>query len=276
MSARGSRLEAVARGWLVSGSLAFACGGQSTESEAMASAPEAGSAPGDGTAAPPHVGAPNPFSICPTPVGTADELARTPRADTNLELLALALDAGQLTATQATYERVVADVTAIRASAPSLGTLEFWPPHDGRSILITFGSEANDALGAGVYTAWDCLLTAYRVQVGGVIDTFPTYAPTLTLGGIFDLVRLQELFEQLPDVSADISFNTGRSPCSARAGEHYEYVVDRTSGACDGVGTCRGSARHFASDTPGDISLLGIWSAASGDPPPAWFRDVCK
>lgn len=259
--------------------LLVACGGQSTDSESMGSAPEsaasAASAAGAAASTPPG-GPQDPFSVCPAPLGTPEELGRTPRSDTNLELLALTLDAGQVTATQATYDRVVADVAAIRASAPSLATLEFWPPHDGRSISITFGSEASDALGEGSYTAWDCLLQAYRVEIGGVIDIFPTYAPTLYLDGIFDLVRLEELFEQLPDASAEISFNTGRSLCSARVGEHYEYVVDRTSGACDGVGACRGSARHFASDAPGEINLLAIWSAASGDAPPAWFRDVCK
>jgi hypothetical protein len=43
--------------------------------------------------------------VCPTPLGTAEELALTPRVDTNLELLALTLDTGHITATQATYER---------------------------------------------------------------------------------------------------------------------------------------------------------------------------
>jgi hypothetical protein len=214
--------------------------------------------------------------MCPTPLGTAEELARTPRSDSNLELLALTLDEGQITATQATYERVVADVASIRASAPSLAELEYWPPHDGRSIRITFGSAATEALAAGTYTAWDCLLEAYRAEIGSVIDIFPTYAPTLYLDGIFDLRRLLELFEQLPDADAEISVSTGRTLCSRRAGEHYEYVVDRTSGDCDGTGPCRGSARHFASDAPGQITWLTSWSATPGDPPPAWFQDVCK
>jgi hypothetical protein len=268
------------QGWLCVGLLPLlACGGQSASTEVGGSAPESATSadPTAGAAAAPQPSMQqDPFGTCPTPLGTADELARTPRSDTNLELLALALDSGQLTATQATYERVVADVTAIRESASSLATIEYWPLHDGRSLLITFGSDAMDALGAGTFSAWDCLLATYRAEVGSVIDVFPTYSPTITLGGIFDMVRMEELFEQLPDISADISFNSGRSLCSARSGEHYEYVVDRTSGPCDGTGACRGSARHFASDAPGEISLLAIWSAASGDPPPAWFRDVCK
>ncbi|MEY4544474.1 MAG: hypothetical protein RL685_669 [Pseudomonadota bacterium] len=272
----GLRRTAAVRLWLLGEALLFACGGQGKEGEPAADGPEASalSPSGPGVAA---RGAPsNRFAVCPTPLGSAEELALTPRADTNLELLALTLDTGRLTATQATYERVVADVEAIRASAPSLASLAFWPPHDGHTLAITFGSDAMDAFGAGTYTAWDCLLEAYRAEIGGVIDTFPTYAPTLYLDGIFDMPRLAELFGQLPDVSVEINDTAGRRTlCARREGERYEYVVDRSNGSCDSTSACTGSARHFSSDAAGEVTVGEIWFAGE-EPAPDWFRETCE
>ncbi len=217
------------------------------------------------------------FSECPTPLGTAEELARTPRSDTNLELLALTLDVGQLTATQPTYDRVVADVGAIRESAPSLAMLAFSPPHDGHSFVIGFGSDATEALGAGTYTAWDCLLATYGARIGSVIDAFPSYAPTVYLDGIFDLPRLVQLFDQLPDAVVEMNAGGGeRTLCAVRDGEHYEYVVDETNGECDAASECTGRARYFASDAPGDITLLESWGSLDAAPVPGWFLDVCN
>ena len=184
------------------------------------------------------------------------------------------MDAGQLTATQATYDRVVADVGAIRASAPSLAAIAFWPPHDGHTITITFGDDAMDALAAGTYTAMDCLLEAYRARIGSVVDAFP-YAPTLYLDGIFDLPRLAEVFEQLPDAQAQIDVAPGRRTlCASRDGDHYDYVVDRTGRGCDSS-SCTGIFRHFASDVPGELITLEYWQASDGTPAPDWFRAVC-
>lgn len=255
--------------------LLLACGGQSDEPLAPAGERESSGATPAASGAPAQGAGSSAFTQCPTPLGTAEEVARTPRADTNLELLALALDAGQLTATQATYERVVADVGAIRASAPSLASLEYRGPHDGRSMLISFGERATEALGAGTYSAWDCLLEAYRVEIQPVIDVFGGYAPMISLGGIFDLPRVAELFGQLPDATAEISLNTEvRTLCAAREGERFAYVVDRTNGSCRS--SCSGSARYFASDAAGEIALLDIWVASDDEPAPDWFGAICK
>jgi hypothetical protein len=276
MRARVSKRGASGPGWLACGALVlFGCGGESEEGRSVAGEPAGGETSTSGSGA--GSAASNPFGVCPTPLGTPEELALTPRADTNLELLALTLDTGHVTATQATYERVVADIETIRSLAPSLATVAFWPPHDGHSINLTFGSAAMDALGAGEYTAWDCLLAAYRVEIGGVIDVFPTYAPTLYLDGIFDMPRVAEVFSQLPDVSVAINTTAGRRTlCARRDGEHYEYVVDRTRGTCDSGPSCGGTARHFASDASGDIQVLETWMGGESSPAPSWFRDVCN
>jgi hypothetical protein len=270
--------SASVRHWLGCGALALiACGADGeqgaggSEESAINDTSTAGRA-GSGEGA-----ATDDYAACPTPLGTAEELALTPRADTNLELLALTLDIGRLTASQATYERVVADIGTIRGLAPSLESVAFWPPHDGNSLLITFGSAATEALSAGTYTAWDCLLAAYDARIGSVTDIFPTYAPTIYLDGIFDMPRLARLFEQLPDVSVEINATGGRRTlCAQRDGEHYEYVVDRTNLSCDSPTGCSGSARHFSSDAPGEVTVLESWTASDEAPAPDWFRAVCN
>jgi hypothetical protein len=273
MACAPERSSSVLR-WLGSAALVLLACGAESQGDPAASGPRGSPGAGAGGSG---GAATNPFGVCPLPLGSADELARTPRADTNLELLALTLDVGQLTATQATYERVVADIGALRALAPSLASVSFWPPHDGHTLLLTFGSEATEALSQGTYTAWDCLLDAYRAEIGPVVDIFPTYAPTLYLDGIFDMPRLAELFAQLPDVSVEINA-TGerRTLCATRSAEHHEYVVDRTNGRCDATGACSGSARHFASDAPGQLTVLESWTASADAPAPDWFRRVCN
>ena len=116
MRALAPKRSASAPSWLGAGALVLlACGAQSNDGPSSADGPEASGAP---TAASGGAeAAADRFAVCPMPLGSAEELALTPRADTNLELLALSLDVGHLTATQVTYERVVADIGALRAVA---------------------------------------------------------------------------------------------------------------------------------------------------------------
>jgi hypothetical protein len=85
-----------------------------------------------------------------------------------------------------------------------------------------------------------------------------------------------ELFAELPDVSVEMNA-TGRrrTLCATRNGERYEYVVDRTTGRCDAPTGCSGSARHFASDAPGEITVLESWTVSGDAPAPDWLRAVC-
>src|SRR6185312_12133886 len=71
----------------------------------------------DGRAAQPSAPVTGPCTMPPT---AAEGVAATPRADVNLELLALSIDPGRITADEDTYQRVVADITAIRKADPSL------------------------------------------------------------------------------------------------------------------------------------------------------------
>jgi hypothetical protein len=89
-----------------------------------------GETPSDGQGSPADAeGAP--FDApCPDPLGTPEELALTPRADINLELLALVLEPGRAVVSQATYERVVADIEEARRLESLLDDIDYYAPHD--------------------------------------------------------------------------------------------------------------------------------------------------
>ena len=217
---------------------------------------------------------------CPTPLGSSDELLSTPRADSNLELLALELEPGRVTASQGTYDRVVADLAAMRARAPSLDDIYFSPPHDGRTLDVELTENAILAVSAGAYPAWDCLGEAYGAEISWPIDFFGGFILQVQMRGIYDLPRIAELYRQLPGVLYANPSSSGGGPpplCAARDGNIYEYVVDRASARCETTSTCnQHRARHYVSDAPGQVTALEVWDSETGDPAPEWYVALCR
>ena len=214
---------------------------------------------------------------CPTPLGTAEELALTPRQDEGLELLALSLEPGNLTASQATYDRVTADVAVIRELAPEIAEIDH-RSSDGRRLNLLFTDVGAQALAAGEYSAWDCLNDFYGVSSAQTYDLFGETRATLVLDGIYDIALLAELYAELPEVvsaEADGLVGDGPTICAARDGDRYEYVVDDAGGDCP-AGCTEHEAHHFESDAAGQVTALDVWDSADGQPAPDWFRDLCR
>jgi hypothetical protein len=214
---------------------------------------------------------------CAEPLGTPEERALTPRADQNLERLALRLDGDTLTARQTTYERVVEDVAAIRGAHPELAGIGYVGPTDSRRLLLSLNDVGALSLQAGEYSAWDCLNAAYGVQS---VTTGPTDASTLVeieLGGIYDLARIELQYASLPEVigarAAPSNPSATSEICATRSGDRYDYVIDRTSGECPGL--CYHEAHHFVSDAAGQVTEDGVWRSHQGEPHPDWFRYSC-
>jgi hypothetical protein len=215
---------------------------------------------------------------CPAPLGTAEELALTPRQDTNLERLALGLDPGNVTASQVTYDRVTADVAAIRALAPELAEIGYGAANFSPGVVLHFTDIGTQALAAGEYSAWQCLNDFYGVsdlQTYGLSgDTWAT----LTFEGVYRIELLVDLYAQLPEVvsaEANVSVGDGSTICAARDGDRYEYVVDRAGGDCP-AGCTEHEAHHFESDAAGQVTALDVWDSEDGQPAPAWFGELCR
>lgn len=215
---------------------------------------------------------------CPEPIGSLEELALTPRADPNLEQLALALEPDHVAASQATYDRVVADVAAIRALVPDRADIGYRAAHDGKTLYLGLTDLAAQSIVAGDYSAWDCLNERYGASVGELNEGLGgNWSLLIALRGIYNLSPLAERYAELPEVTtAEANFAAGDGPtlCVSRDGDRYEYVVDRAGGDCP-AGCTDHDARAFASEAAGQITALGSWTSASGQPAPAWFG-ICR
>jgi hypothetical protein len=215
---------------------------------------------------------------CPTPVGSTEELAATPRADENLELLALSLEPERMTASSSTYDRVVSDVAAIRALTPGLADIGFRSGYAGMSLYVQVTSIGAQSIAAGDYTAWDCLNDAYKAGPPQLTDGLAAHSASVQLGGVFNLPLVADLYAQLPEViltEPSSAIGDGSTLCAVRDGEQYQYAVDRAGGDCPS-GCTEHEVHGFASDAAGQVSALGVWSSLSGDPAPAWVSAICR
>jgi hypothetical protein len=209
---------------------------------------------------------------CPTPLGSAEELTLTPRAEPNLELLAFELEPENVVASQATYDRLVSDVSAVRALQPTLAEVTYSSPYGNQEIQLQLTNEASQASADGQYTAWDCLNDAYGPRY------FNQYGATveLWLRGTYNLPLVLARYLRLPGVTGGSSGVTGDGPtiCVSREGERYEYVFDDTGGGCPGICT-EHRAYYFASDASSQLTQIAVWDSKSGASAPTWFRDIC-
>ena len=163
---------------------------------------------------------------CPV-IGTPGQIASTPRSYPGLELVALKLDGEPLVASQATYDRVVADVTAVGATS-NLAPLT--PPPGsmgGKTVILTVDSDTYASMQEGAYTAWDCLNNYYGMTAI-LYQTF-TNANTavVVLKGTYNTDLIAPLYQTLPGVTA--------VPVSGRTTRNYDSVSYMCAAQTNGV-----------------------------------------
>ena len=216
---------------------------------------EPGGAGGDGPLD--FAGAP-PF--CPPGLPSAAEIAATPRADQNLELLALRI-AGGIVADQGTYDRVVRDVGAIRELDDRVAGIQYFPQGDGKSIGLAPDAATYTAMHAGQYRAWDCLNQTYVVTDTVFQDAKPPFEANvyLTLKGIYDITTVVMQYGALVGVKAfDNGPDGGDGPtiCVTRESDVWHYVFDQAGGDCPS-GCTEHTYYHFTTTAAGVIASLG-------------------
>jgi hypothetical protein len=264
-----------AHGLLIAGLLASGCGASPLDAGNSSDAPV--EAPSDAGAAETladlmeHEAAPG----CSTTLVTPAELAATPRADVNLELLALKLSPGKIVADQATYDRVVRDVGAIRAMHPELARIPFTSFNDGRRLELTVPIETGLQMQDGTYHAWDCLndtfgatLPAEYIRVGAADEEYVW----LTLKGIYANALLAAEYARLPGVTSTTGNalgGDGPTICAAAEGTTWHLVFDGAFGDCP-AGCIDHAYRHFTTEPGGTVTELETWTTQDGTPRPAW------
>jgi len=178
---------------------------------------------------------------CGNLIGTADEIAATPRARPDLELVALKFDPNRLTADQATYDRVVADIDAIAAANSNVAAsnIPFFPPGpymDGRMLTLSVDSATYARIKAGMYAAWDCINNYYELSE---ISTYYSAASVrVILKGNYNLGLLADFYRGLPGVTGVSPLNAdgriGDDPnlCAERSADQVRYAIMAAYGDC--------------------------------------------
>src|SRR5450432_987458 len=280
--------------WLVLTRLlgAAACGGHALAPGHATDADAGGALDGqadDADAMSAHDGVTEPVEApgdCLTGLVTAMELASTPRADTNLELLALKLSKGRVVADQAVYDRLVRDVGAIRAQRPDLATISYFPSSDGKTIPLTVDVDTAERMKSGTYAPWKCLNTLLGavmpfeyIRIGNADDEFVF----VKLRGLYAMDILAPEYGRLPGViSADKSSSGGDGPtiCVTPGADTWHYVMDAASGDCP-AGCIDHAYSHFTTDAVGAVMPLEEWTSTGGGAAPAWVaqyasRTACR
>lgn len=131
--------------------------------------------------------------------GPAEDVAATPRADRDAEVLALTVSPYAIAAPQDTYDIIAADLAAIRALDPTLADVH--PTcDDATSIEIWIHSddlELVQAISLMQYKAWDCHNERFGVEQVSRIDGI---AFRLSYAGVFGS-PLRDLYASLPGLS---------------------------------------------------------------------------
>jgi hypothetical protein len=186
--------------------------------------------------------------------GSAAGIAATPRADAGVEALALVLSGG-VTARQDTYDRLVADIAAIKAEHPELADANFHLNYDANTLLLTLTPEAAAAARAGTYHEWDCLNDWYDAV--NVQTLNPLNVAFVTFRGQLRTDRLAPEYLALDGVlAAEQNFLTlppflpvpPDMICAFTAGGRYHYLFETP--------TLESLAWYFVTEGPGAEPIL--------------------
>ncbi len=124
-------------------------------------------------------------ACAPSTLASAAELQSTPRADTDLEGLAIETT-GTFIADDETYRRIEADFTRMRDTSTGVRLFGYIPPQEATSLVV----EVSDA---GAYDAMACLNTTYRARR---VDSM-----LISFYGAYDTPRLAPLYAAVPGVT---------------------------------------------------------------------------
>lgn len=202
--------------------------------------------------------------------GTAAEIAATPRAYTDLEQLAIAMDGG-FTADQALYDRLVADIEDAWNAGGAIDGVGYRGLFAGDRLVLGVDANTQGNISAGVYDDWDCANDWYGLVSSSVHSGFVV----LTFDGIFDVEALATEYETLPGVTyaePDSLMGDGSTVCATEDGTTFHYVFDIGSGDCP-AGCIDHDYYYFRSEG-GVVNPIDAWS--NDEPPhtrPDWVDD---
>jgi len=210
---------------------------------------------------------------CGDDLATDEELALTPRADSNLEQLAI-VATRRVVAGQTEYDRVVRDVAAIREERPDLRGIGFLSAI-GQGLIVRADETTIAEMQAGIYHGWDCLNVRFRVKemMFGTNTMGTPDRARLEFDGVYHIPLLVERYATLPSVESaggESRIGDGSTICVTPGEQDWHYVVDQGSGDCPS-GCIDRDYSYFVTTTDGTVTPSGSWASRSGDPTPPWI-----
>jgi hypothetical protein len=162
-----------------------------------------------------HEGDPDECAALELP-GEPDDLAATPRADEDAEILALELDPSRIVAREVDYGIIAEDLAAIRTLAPDLAEIHIACRGMRGFALWWFGySPVITEIDNGTFRAWDCHNAHYGIDPGDI-----TRIDGIAFAIEFDEVYSSEVTEVYAGVPGleDVDFSPWFDSCDETAG----------------------------------------------------------
>jgi hypothetical protein len=220
-------------------------------------------------------------------LATPAELAATPRANAEAEWLALEVT-GAFTAPSDVYDRVLQDLSSIRAMYPEVASLHTRNLYSlgGGGPGLKMDDDGFAAAMAQTYTDWDCLnalvgTESVDLEYYEFIDWNSARINFDYSGGRFNMPRIMEEYTKLPhilQVENSWNYGDGNDVCASRQNTTYSYVFDIGTGDCP-LGCTEHTYFGFSTTPDGSITSLGTFSTGfihgiPDPPPPAWFSSL--
>ena len=213
---------------------------------------------------------------CAAYIGQASsaEIQATPRLETNLESLAIAMT-GALTAPQAVYDRLLVDIPAIHQQmstiAPNSGTINHLPVDDMTSLMVGFDATHLAEVQAGTYSHWDCPNSWYELQSTSSLGS----AIQLNFEGIYNMPLLATEYATLPGVQyAERNWMAGGGStiCGTIDGNTWHIVMVHGYGDCPSG--CINRDYYYFTTIPGGAPVyVDSWANSSSNQAPSWQQN---
>lgn len=200
---------------------------------------------------------------------TSAELAASPMFDEESELLALEAG-GKVVASEHIYDRIVFDLSAIKATTPAVQNIHAMPSWSATDLFLAFDDVGFAAVKDGTYSDWNCANAWYGFQSA---DT-----ATANVLAHFSHRMNPELLAQEYDMFPHISLagpnglvGDGDDICVSIEGDKtYHYIFDHGEGDCP-AGCISHTYWGFTTD---GTSVTPLGTFTNQDPAPAWFSGL--
>lgn len=209
---------------------------------------------------------------CGLNLASDEELALTPREDTNLEELGV-VATERVVAGQVEYSRVMRDVAAFRSMRPDLENIGFRAAFQ-QEIIIRADEATIAQMASGAYHHWDCLNQRFEVSDiesgAGTPDRVD-----LKFDGVYHIPTLAERYGLLPGVESatgGLTVGDGSTLCLTPGDDTWHYVVDKGVGDCES-GCIDHDYSYFITTLDGTVLASGSWATQSSDPKPQWVTN---